>query len=138
MSDVSWQWEGFMEPPTKDQPHALTREQVEYICKFLVEEHLSKDASTILAHDAAQRETIARLEKEVTKWRSIRTPTHGNCCTCQRCGVDHDSCRCDIDEMVDDLVQAEQQVARLLEAADTLTCAVCKLDMQRALKKGGA
>lgn len=29
---------------------------------------------------------------------------------------------------------AEQQVARLREAADTLTCAVCKLDMQRAME----
>lgn len=34
-----------------------------------------------------------RLEGEVAKWKRIRTPTHGNCCTCQACGLDHDSCR---------------------------------------------
>lgn len=23
-------------------------------------------------------------------------PTHGNCCTCQTCGWDHDSCKCSL------------------------------------------
>ncbi|TKB81925.1 MAG: hypothetical protein E8D44_13195, partial [Nitrospira sp.] len=45
----------------------LTREQVEYICKFLVEEHLSKDASTILANDAAPRATIEQQAVELER-----------------------------------------------------------------------
>ena len=56
----------------------LTREKVEHICKFLVEEHLSKDASMILAHDAAlrakveaQRTRIEQLEKELEEYRGI-------------------------------------------------------------------
>ncbi len=24
----------------------------------------------------------------------VRKPTHGNCCTCQRCGMHHDECQC--------------------------------------------
>lgn len=53
------------------KPGALSREQVEYICKFLVEEHLSKDASTILDHDAALRTRVVELEREVEKWHAL-------------------------------------------------------------------
>lgn len=48
----------------------LSREQVEYICKFLVEEHLSKDASTILDHDAAQRLTIEQQAGEIDQLKA--------------------------------------------------------------------
>lgn len=72
---------------------------------------------------------IAQLEsaqKEADKWRRIRKNTHGPCCQCQHCGQDYDDCRCDLDEVADELEQAKAQlgtavpvdkVARLTEAA---------------------
>jgi len=53
----------------------------------------------------AQAEELEAARKEAQKWRRIRKPTHGTCCTCQRCGLDHDTCRCDLDEVCDELEQ---------------------------------
>lgn len=52
----------------KPTRHALTREQVESICRFLVEEHLSTEAATMLAHDAAQRQALAQQAQRITEW----------------------------------------------------------------------
>lgn len=60
----------------------------------------------------------ARLREEVQKWQRIRTPTHGSCCTCQKCGQFYDDCRCDLDEVVDDLKQAEALAARYKAALE--------------------
>ncbi len=48
-------------------------------------------------------------EAEVLKWRRIRTPTHGPCCTCQGCGLYYDECRCDLDEVADELEQRKAE-----------------------------
>lgn len=49
------------------------------------------------------RSDNARLKLEVAKWKRIRTPGHGPCCTCQACGENYDDCRCDLDDVADDL-----------------------------------
>jgi DNA repair exonuclease SbcCD ATPase subunit len=46
------------------------------------------------------------------KWRRIRTPTHGTCCTCQACGLGYDECRCDLDEAVDRALAAETRAEK--------------------------
>lgn len=53
---------------------------------------------------------IDALEAERDRWRRIRTPSHGPCCTCQACGLDYEKCRCDLDEVADELdsVKAER------------------------------
>lgn len=63
----------------------------------------------------AEAERDAAVEK-AAKWRRIRTPIHGPCCTCQACGEDYDSCRCDLDDVADDLAQARTQLAALRKA----------------------
>ena len=60
---------------------------------------------------------IAEKDREIAKWRRIRTPTHGNCCTCQKCGLDHDSCRCDIDDVCDELDQLKLAYQQLMKQA---------------------
>jgi polyhydroxyalkanoate synthesis regulator phasin len=60
-------------------------------------------------------EKVGELQDEVQKWQRIRKPTHGPCCTCQRCGQFYDDCRCDLDETVDLLQQAESRIKVLME-----------------------
>lgn len=59
------------------------------------------------------RSLLNASQAEVVKWKRIRTPGHGPCCTCQACGLPHDECRCDLDDVADDLAQAEGKVAEL-------------------------
>ena len=35
------------------------------------------------------------------------TPSHGPCCTCQSCGFDFDSCVCDHNSLLKDLLELE-------------------------------
>lgn len=53
------------------------------------------------------------LREQVKKWRRIRIPTHGSCCACQQCGQHYDECRCDLDEVADDLQLAQSRVKEL-------------------------
>jgi len=56
-----------------------------------------------LNHSLKKAKTrVADLQSQVVKWQRIRTPTHGDCCTCQACGLGYDSCRCDLDDLADD------------------------------------
>jgi len=71
----------------------------------LVKEYCNALGKCILEREQAKR--------EILKWKRIRTPTHGNCCTCQACGLHHDDCRCDLDDVADELSQAKQREARL-------------------------
>ena len=66
---------------------------------------------------ATLRAEVARLRKEAVKWRRIRTPTHGRCCTCQACGLEYDDCRCDLDSVVDDNIQIKVECDKLREEA---------------------
>ncbi len=68
------------------------------------------DIKHLLSHISTLEEKAGRLQEEVQKWQRIRTPTHGPCCTCQRCGQHYDDCRCDLDEIVDQLQQAESRL----------------------------
>jgi len=78
-------------------------------------EQLHRDLATAQAR-------VKELEAKVVKWQRIRKPTHGNCCTCQKCGLDHDACRCDIDELADELTQLQATLAakeaKIVELAD--------------------
>ena len=60
-----------------------------------------------------KKEEIDDLEKQVQKWQRIRKPEHGTCCTCQRCGESYDDCRCDIDELADELADKDKEIADL-------------------------
>lgn len=55
---------------------------------------------------------------EMMGWK-FRKPTHGNCCTCQRCGRDHESCNdcpCEFGEYEDAALQALETIGRKLKA----------------------
>lgn len=79
--------------------------------KAVLERKPSKCTSERPVLDVA-RESVAKIDSltaenqklkdEVAKWKRIRTPTHGPCCTCQACGLDHDECRCSLDDLADD------------------------------------
>ena len=60
-----------------------------------------------------QRQKIEALQQELEKWKRIRTPTHGPCCTCQACGLHYDDCRCDLDEVADALALAKKRIKEL-------------------------
>jgi hypothetical protein len=47
------------------------------------------DPALVLVMEGADLDR--RVAKYVRGWE-WRRPTHGNCCTCQRCGRDHDEC----------------------------------------------
>lgn len=66
---------------------------------------------------AKLKQALAEKDREIAKWKRIRTPTHGTCCTCQGCGLDHDSCRCDLDEVCDELDQLKKAYQQLMEQA---------------------
>lgn len=59
-------------------------------------------------------ERVKELGVEVQKWQRIRTPTHGPCCTCQVCGQHYDDCRCDLDEVGDELEQTKSNFQKLV------------------------
>ena len=62
-----------------------------------------------------------------------RKPTHGPCCTCQKCGLDYDTCRCSLDDVADELEKAEAA----LEAAGAWQAdraAVCE-DRETAIRE---
>jgi uncharacterized coiled-coil protein SlyX len=71
------------------------------------------DVGFLLSHIHTLEEKVRELQDEVQKWQRIRKPTHGPCCTCQRCGQFYDDCRCDLDETVDLLQQAESRIKEL-------------------------
>ena len=59
---------------------------------------------------------------EIQKWKRIRTPTHGSCCTCQACGLDHDSCRCSLDDIADDNERLREKNNQLWQALVDIGC----------------
>jgi len=65
---------------------------------------------------ATLRQGMAELLADRDKWKGFarhRIPTHGPCCTCQKCGLSHDDCRCCLDEVAEELEKAQQEIARL-------------------------
>ena len=62
---------------------------------------------------------LDELRKENASIRKhFRRPTHGPCCTCQACGQDYDTCRCDLDAVADELAKANAKAAELQAAID--------------------
>jgi hypothetical protein len=69
---------------------------------------------------------VEKLRGEVAKWTRIRTPTHGSCCTCQACGNDYDSCRCDLDSVADEVAalrSRNEKLEAVATAAWSIKCA---------------
>ena len=77
-----------------------------------------KAGADVIDDLAIERARAEAAEADAKKWRRIRTPTHGSCCTCQACGKDYDSCRCDLDELADELSEARTALAAAREAKD--------------------
>lgn len=55
---------------------------------------------------------VRRLRAENKELHKFK-PTHGSCCACQRCGKDYDSCRCELDDVVEDNDKLRAENARL-------------------------
>lgn len=65
----------------------------------------------------AKTSELEQWKAEAYKWRRIRTPTHGTCCTCQGCGQSHEDCKCSEEELEDALNQACKERDELRAAA---------------------
>ena len=61
------------------------------------------------------------IAEKIMGW-VFETPRHGNCCTCQRCGRDHETCMCFPCDFSDDLEAAWDIVEKL--AKQGMTCHV--------------
>jgi len=62
-----------------------------------------KRIDRLIDENAELRAKLEAAEKEMAlhrRWH--RKPTHGPCCTCQRCGLDYDTCRCSLDDVADE------------------------------------
>lgn len=98
-------------------------------------ESLESALGRMVAELSASQARVKELEASVLKWQRIRKPTHGNCCTCQRCGLDHDSCRCDLDEVYDELTQLQATLsAREVERDDARTARNTAVTLTRILQ----
>jgi len=63
-------------------------------------------------------QTIRRVYGITNAKVDKKTPEHGNCCTCQRCGYDHDDCKClgnDLIELCDRLDAVTAELATVKE-----------------------
>lgn len=55
---------------------------------------------------AARMAERARVVKIVEGMKNYRRPTHGECCTCQKCGGDIDDCDCKRNAIISDILSA--------------------------------
>ncbi len=91
------------------------------------------DANTALNACIAERDALlADLADRDKRLSDLRRPTHGPCCTCQRCGKNYDDCRCDLDEVVDELASERERSANLRETANEAGSKVERLEGQLA------
>lgn len=61
---------------------------------------------------------VTKLREELVEAKKAHSrghvkPTHGQCCTCQKCGKDYDSCRCDLDDTIDELEKSQARNVEL-------------------------
>ena len=74
---------------------------------LLLRLELVKGFRDVHAARAAILAAFATLEAErddlKARLADLHRPTHGPCCTCQTCGKPYDECRCDIDDLADEL-----------------------------------
>jgi len=71
------------------------------------------------------KKQIEELEKELRKKneplrRGHIKPGHGPCCTCQRCGKHYDDCRCDLDDLDDEIDVANTTISKLEKIIEKL------------------
>lgn len=99
-----------MNTPTRGEVETFIAVLPKVSVQMIEEDWVLALAKAYLAQEEELREAI----KEAAKWRRIRKPTHGSCCTCQGCGLHHDECRCDLEEVCDELDQlkAENQALK--------------------------
>ena len=66
----------------------------------------------------ADKDDLLKLDAQIAElvfgWKFTK-PQHGNCCTCQRCGRDHESCLYISCEVSDDIQGAWAVVEKLRE-----------------------
>ena len=104
------EYEGEMIDPRSETPQ-------EAVTRWLDE------GSAVLTTPPEVREAIrAVLAENALHKRWHRKPTHGPCCTCQKCGQDYDTCRCSLDDVADELQRAEaERDALRSDLADIVT-----------------
>lgn len=90
-------------------------EQLETMGKFLGPIHANRIKEAIDRVELLENNWMVALKErdqaraEAKKWQLIRTPGHGTCCTCQKCGKGYDECRCDLDDVVDELEKVKNE-----------------------------
>lgn len=68
------------------------------------------------------------LEKLVGRDLTIKpniTPTHGSCCTCQKCGYHYDDCNCEARELVKNIDQALVDIRSAMPSDIEIQKAIC-------------
>lgn len=105
-----------MEKPTKEEVGELKAR----LSKDGIDGLLNLEILDLIEAYLALMEEVKTERAERIKWQRIRKPTHGTCCTCQRCGLDHDSCRCDLDDVVDELEQLQAKNQALKATMDNI------------------
>ena len=96
--------------------HDIAYRDLERKCKALEAEYAISNRELLIKQVEINRQSarIAELEAELAKMKEhFRQPTHGPCCTCQRCGQAYEDCRCDLDDVVDELDKANARIAEL-------------------------
>ena len=95
-----------------------------------------EDYNRLLTLEAAKAEP-GEFTKEIRRVYGLSStrvdkikPTHGPCCTCQRCGYDHDECKCldnDFIELCDRLDAKDEQIEKREHDAAILCGEIARL-----------
>jgi len=100
-----------------------------------------KDSRYDIIGEEITEETIGRIdtlldaaEARARKYRRIREPSHGPCCTCKRCGQSYGFCRCDLDEAVDEAEQAKAKLAELIAGLRMMLLDKCRCEKCNGLR----
>lgn len=76
------------------------------------------------------REILEKFVKDIIgkdlKIKPNIQPTHGNCCTCQVCGYNHDDCNCEIREAIKWI---DQTLPKLKALCKVEICPYCKQNL---------
>ena len=68
----------------------------------------------VLQENKYLRKENEGLKKELVLIKKYyRLPTHGICCTCQRCGQSYDDCKCTLYETATELEKALKRIEEL-------------------------
>lgn len=98
----------FRQAPTA----CIERDPLERLC----------DAADALAQAREERDRLQAESELHRRWH--RKPTHGPCCTCQKCGLDYDTCRCSLDDLADEIDQQRAELTALRARVEQLSNAL--------------